>query len=148
MIDVCLGSDDKLIDEDELTKAWKLPQGTSKQKAFGSTWFDEDGRMTGNGLDSLPLEWKDKATRIGCFKQSRYVKRYALLEQVIRSTEPHCKIVHSTLAIGVAGWIPSFTHERLKLIEPEAKTSFLCQELRKTAWKFAILAYKAWKTEC
>ena len=148
ILDVCGGSPDKLLWEDELKNY------LDKMNLMDNTLFESKGdsecyTITSEGLRQIPEEHREMAKKITSFKQVRYRRRYskycAVLEDLHRSEKPKASV--SPVALSVSGIIPDSTVSLLKEFGSMKEVNKLCRELRAIAWECAIKAFNAWQSE-
>jgi hypothetical protein len=152
IIDVTFASDDKLVIEDEILHHWKAnPPPKAKRPVLRSSFFDDNGRVTEEGLSTLPPELAEKAAKLEVFHPARYAKRYTPLVKSLR-TDPTLTLTEKTrvltIAIGVAGWIPDYTWKNMRrLVEREKDLLKITRSLRIAAQAYAVRAWRAFSEE-
>ena len=155
LIDITYTSDDKLVIEDEIMAHWgktKPPLARGRKwPPLDSNFFNDAGQFTVEGINSLPEELAEEAKKLNVFHPARYAKRYKpLATELINDPSINSKgdprVV--TIAVGVAGWIPSYTWSNLKLIcKDEKELIKLTRALRLSAQVFAVKAWRAFRNE-
>ena len=135
-------------------KKKKKADKVALSRRLTSSFFDDNGKFTEEGLRSLPEPLQIQARKISVFHPARYAKRYQRLTTVLRdSTTFRCarqpRVL--TIAVGVAGWLPQYTWRNLKYIfngpndkDAERKPT---RALRIVAQAYAVKAWRAFRNE-
>ena len=148
VLDVCGGSPDKLIWEDD------LKDHLDKMNHLDPSIFEAKGdtecfSLTAKGLSMIPPELKKKAAAITSFKRVRYRRRYDrycdLLVSLHLQEKPKASV--SPVALAVSGLIPDSTTSLLDEFASKKEVRELCKKLRLVSWSSAVKAYNAWRAE-
>ena len=131
---------------------------------FISESFDDDGALSDIKLEAAleavesvgdppslvgpPTQPRLSISRVTSFARARYAHRYTPLAAVL-AERPGRRAVHLlVIAVGVAGSIPRFTEQNIKLLfDKEAEAKKARQDLRHCAWRAAVECYRKWRTE-
>jgi hypothetical protein len=144
ILDACTGSSDKLYIEDQASAV------INSLNVLASNLFDPDGKVLPNGLEmikkKIPGVTPDLA-KAGSLKLVRYVKRYNPLRKLLENSFPRSSVAIHPIAVSTDGWIPSFTLKVLEDLSDNKLAPLIAVKLQMVAWRFAILAYKAWRSE-
>jgi hypothetical protein len=152
LVDITFGSDDKLVIEDDILSHWAHTKPAGTEPPLNSSFFDEEGRFTEEGLSSLTPALRSRAELLSVFHPARYAKRYAPLAAAL-ARDPTVKCGQTpqvlTIAIGVAGWIPEYTYQGLKKIFPDDKYGVrdATRALRISAQTYAVKAWRAFRED-
>ncbi len=145
LFDACTSSDANLDLEDRFLKHVEAKH--SKLDLFQPSLFDPTGLALARGLNLFPPDSKAKAAKRKVrLKTLAYGHRYTPLKLLL------CKDNLSTfqilpIAVSTSGWIPDFTWRTLVSFSSEKLATEVGRELRSVAWRFAIAAFRAWRSE-
>jgi hypothetical protein len=150
VLDVCGGSPDKLVWEDELKEHLdKLNHMDSSLFESSDVNHPECFALSEKGLTMIPPEHEEKARAVRSLKCIRYRRRYnsfcSLVENVHVGQRP--KVSVSPVALSVSGLIPCSTISLLCEFGTPREVKVLCGKLRVETWKCAVQAYNAWRDE-
>ena len=147
VLDLCYGSDDKLVFEDEVITAWyeekvpNAPKTTSPDFWLGPL-FKENGSMAEAGI----TKFGEDSAKVAIFKHARYMRRYARLATALRSYGSR-NVQILPLAIGVGALIPNFTRRYLKFLLGEESVKLLLRNLTHLTQRYLVRAYRAYRQE-
>jgi len=144
ILDACTGSSDKLFIENQVATV------INRLNVLSPDLFDPDGKVLPKGIESINKKYvgvKVDLVKAGSLKLVRYVKRYNPLKQLLDRSFAGPRVVIHPIAISTDGWIPSFTRKILEDLSDKKLAATIAAKLQVVAWRFAILAYKAWRSE-
>ena len=148
ILDICYGSDDKLVLEDALIKGWPMMRtkgepGTNSPSFWNGNLFKQDGGATAVGI----TRFGPQASTVTSFKHARYHKRYAGLRSVLLQA-PGVKVVKVLpIAVGVGGLIPKFTRDHLSEILGTSGTTTLTDKLITLTQIYIVKGWRLFRSE-
>jgi hypothetical protein len=154
ILDVCFGTDDKLLLEQDLIDLWPTYRSRKNQSGPSSTLFWTSSLFTdGNRPHASPALCTQLATtlprldRVHIFKHALYTRRYLPYVAAMKTVAPDITIRILPIAIGVLGVIPPFTRQYLSTVLGTKAVQTLMKKLTWVAQRSAIRGFKAMQQE-
>jgi hypothetical protein len=151
LVDMAFRTDTHLREEDE----WSTkPPGKGEAKELKFAWdeapFDKKGTASGPKPDSWPETTYKTAQKVPRFVQAQYAGRYKRMrtdmQNRLQARKQDIQVV--AIAVGVMGFVPSFTHAHLDdLLGQRDRSKRFLPTARHIAWDHATLAWKAFCKE-